>query len=240
MRISTLAILFPLVAPLSLHAAIFERDFLEPGDGLLTYDDVNRREWLDLTYTSGVSLKGIQSLMTTNGIFEQFEFATLEDIEPFASSAGVVWQSQGVAAHSEQTYKNAIDLHDLLGNVYSFRVDFDNIVAGTSGFLARYSSHGQVAKSTTNGELSFDGTNVYVTYIEFPASATVLVNGGPYGVITSESPIGDIAATGNTGPFWLYREAVPEPATLGMFILSVILAAAFRLRSHTEIGCSTP
>lgn len=32
-----------------IHAAVIERDWKTPGDGLLTYDDVNKREWLDLT-----------------------------------------------------------------------------------------------------------------------------------------------------------------------------------------------
>jgi hypothetical protein len=33
------------------RGAVFERDWQTPGDGLLTYDDVNRREWLDVTQT---------------------------------------------------------------------------------------------------------------------------------------------------------------------------------------------
>ena len=39
-----------LVAP-SARGAVFERDWKTPGDGLLTYDDVNRRVWLDLPFT---------------------------------------------------------------------------------------------------------------------------------------------------------------------------------------------
>jgi len=33
------------------RAAVSDRDWMAPGDGLLTYDDVNQREWLDLSET---------------------------------------------------------------------------------------------------------------------------------------------------------------------------------------------
>ena len=33
------------------QAAAIERDWKTPGDGLLTYDDVSKRGWLDLTET---------------------------------------------------------------------------------------------------------------------------------------------------------------------------------------------
>ncbi len=38
-------IFITLLATFPLHAAVIEHDFLTPGDGLLTYDDVNQREW---------------------------------------------------------------------------------------------------------------------------------------------------------------------------------------------------
>jgi hypothetical protein len=39
------------VAATQAEAAVFERDWKAPGDGLLTYDDVNQRVWLDLSET---------------------------------------------------------------------------------------------------------------------------------------------------------------------------------------------
>ena len=44
-------LLLVLSFPFSLHAAVLERDWLTPGDGLLTYDTVTGREWLDLPVT---------------------------------------------------------------------------------------------------------------------------------------------------------------------------------------------
>ena len=40
------------LAAVQSQAAVFERDWLAPGDGLLTYDDVNKREWLDLSVSA--------------------------------------------------------------------------------------------------------------------------------------------------------------------------------------------
>jgi len=45
-----------LCASLNSFGAFIERDFLVTGDGLLTYDTINQREWLDLSLTKGMSL----------------------------------------------------------------------------------------------------------------------------------------------------------------------------------------
>ena len=49
--ITHLSIVLSLFAINNSSAEVFERDWKTPGDGLLTYDDVNRQEWLDLTET---------------------------------------------------------------------------------------------------------------------------------------------------------------------------------------------
>ena len=96
-------ILFPsIVACLFLFsttsAAIFERDLLTPGDGLLTFDDVNKREWLDLSESLLEQFPGdnleenYQSVVTetgVRGIFEGFSVAKGDDAEALAISAGI-------------------------------------------------------------------------------------------------------------------------------------------------------
>jgi hypothetical protein len=42
----------------SANAAVFERDWQTPDDGLLTYDDVNRREWLDVSQSLLIQFPG--------------------------------------------------------------------------------------------------------------------------------------------------------------------------------------
>lgn len=50
LRFALVIVLFAGLLP-SLCGGIVEHDFHVPGDGLLTYDDVHKREWLDLTET---------------------------------------------------------------------------------------------------------------------------------------------------------------------------------------------
>jgi len=78
----------------SLPAAVFERDWKMPGDGLLTYDDVNQREWLDLP----VSLlsqfptpryENAVAETAPGGVFEGFTLAKSPDVIALAESAGI-------------------------------------------------------------------------------------------------------------------------------------------------------
>lgn len=62
--------------------ALIERDWLALGDGLLTYDDVNQREWLDLTETQ---LQGFPG----ESIEERF-FAVVDQTSPGGKFAGFV------------------------------------------------------------------------------------------------------------------------------------------------------
>ena len=79
-------------------AAVFERDWLSPGNGLLTFDDVNQREWLDLSESlleqfSGDTLeKNYPSVVAetrVGDIFEGFSVAKGEDAEALAISGGI-------------------------------------------------------------------------------------------------------------------------------------------------------
>jgi len=71
-----------------------ERDWKTPGDGLLTFDDVNNREWLDLSQTIRINfpsfqLNDIAMELEPGGMFEGFQWANIEDVTAFAQSAGI-------------------------------------------------------------------------------------------------------------------------------------------------------
>jgi len=81
------------------HSAVFERDLVPgSGDGLLTFDDVNNREWLDLSETLLVQYAG-DSIATRfqavidetapSGDFSGFIAATEADVLELAESAGI-------------------------------------------------------------------------------------------------------------------------------------------------------
>ncbi len=80
------------------QAAVFERDWKTPGDGLLTYDDVNQREWLDLTESQLFKFPGnaleeryqaVLAETAIDGLFEGFSVAASEEVRSLAESAGI-------------------------------------------------------------------------------------------------------------------------------------------------------
>src|SRR5690554_5356424 len=59
----------------SSHAALIERDFLAEGDNGINYDPLTGLEWLDLTFTRGMSY----SEASAYALFYGFRFATLTE-----------------------------------------------------------------------------------------------------------------------------------------------------------------
>jgi hypothetical protein len=80
-------------------AAVFQRDWKTSGDGLLTYDNVNQREWLDLSQTQlsnqypvadqEAKYQYVLSQTSAGGLFEGFTVAKSPDVIGLAQSAGI-------------------------------------------------------------------------------------------------------------------------------------------------------
>ena len=75
-------------------AAVFERDWKTSGDGLLTYDDLNRREWLDLSesllsHFPTPQLDNALAEIRPGGLFDGFTLATKADVTALSQSAGI-------------------------------------------------------------------------------------------------------------------------------------------------------
>ena len=64
----------------NLHGGIVERDYRTRGDGLLTYDDVNNREWLEITETLDWDLATLRQAMSLGGELSSFSLATLSEL----------------------------------------------------------------------------------------------------------------------------------------------------------------
>lgn len=96
------------ISPLA-QAGVISRDWKTPGDGLLTYDDASRREWLDLTETLLINFPGAvpssisqryQNVLTqtaVGGLFEGFVAASQSDVVALAQSAGVDTSTESIA-----------------------------------------------------------------------------------------------------------------------------------------------
>lgn len=70
-------------------AGVMSADWLASGDGLLTYDDVNHREWLDLSQTVGQSYADVVSKLGLGQQFEGFSTASSSDFLALVQSAGI-------------------------------------------------------------------------------------------------------------------------------------------------------
>jgi hypothetical protein len=81
------------------QAALIERDWLAPGDGLLTYDNVNGREWLDIPESLlsqfgtdddvDAAIDAALAETLPGGRFEGFALASREEFFELMESAGI-------------------------------------------------------------------------------------------------------------------------------------------------------
>lgn len=95
-------------------AALIERDWKVPGDGLLTYDDLSQREWLDLSVSKfnqfpEPRLENAIAQIESGGLFDGFTWAKEFDVRNFAISAGIDTSTSNIAVNQAAT-TNLINL----------------------------------------------------------------------------------------------------------------------------------
>ena len=118
----------------SAGAAVFERDWKTPGDGLLTFDDVNQREWLDLSVSRlnqfpEPRLENAIIEIAPGGLFEGFTWANRDDIRAFAASGGINISTSSIAVNQSPTTQ----VISLLGS--TFERDTPTFIRRSVGFI---------------------------------------------------------------------------------------------------------
>lgn len=118
------------------NAAVSARDWKSPGDGLLTFDNVNQREWLDLTQTLLTDLfpvharedkfQYVLAQTAPGGSFEGFHVALADDVRALAQSGGIDTTSSIFALNSGPI----MALQDLLGVTHDFPITGTRISSG--------------------------------------------------------------------------------------------------------------
>jgi hypothetical protein len=192
----------------NLDAAVFERDWQTPGDGLLTYDDVNRREWLDLTVSRVDQfpepwLDNAVAETGPGGLFEGFRWAKRNDVISFAESAGIDTTTSNPLANEVPV----IQLITLLG------VTAESMLTARSlGFIDENAVFGQRVGADVFANRNFVTGEI--------SSA---------GLIISASD--DLLRLGSTG-LMLYR-TVPEPSALYMIVFG--LYAMIRIQRSRRV-----
>jgi hypothetical protein len=210
-----------------LNGAVIERDLHSVGDGLLTYDTVSGREWLDLTATPSVTLAQIQASFGTGGLrelFGGFEIAQYEDVFALANSAGIspdAMGSQPARPANSSEIDAAFRLAELVcGEACHF--DAGILAQGSVGFLSLY-QHDSVTVTAWNS---------HPPLRESPG-------GGVYGQFyssTIEGPEWYMEHLRNlpVSYVWLYRAAVPEPAVAGLLLPLLFAGARLRRRGLAQ------
>ena len=194
------------------RAELVERDWLAPGDGLLTYDPVNGREWLDfpvsrLSQFGGTELEGntlanavtlAKQELLPGGLFEGFTLAVREDVIGLVDAAGVdlaTRQARRDTADQMARLTGLLGGSRIIGVLNETNPDFDGVGADQPYFAATLRVSGSFSRREARLEIS-------------PSSD---------GFTTSGSGLS------------LYRQAVPEPTTCCLVLVGL---AASSLRSR--------
>ena len=206
------AVVWVVSLPAHLNAAVFQRDWKTPGDGLLTYDDVNQREWLDLSVSllnqfAEPRLSNAVSQVAPGGLFEGFSWANAHDVRLLAESAGID-PTIGNYAINHSATRNLIDL---LGVTYAAPPFTRSL-----GFI----DPSGISVPTP----SRAGADFYVSFNELTGQ------GGVAGVlISSGDDFFNPTYNPNLVGVMLFR-SVPEPASLSMVLSCWTLIIVIRLR----------
>ena len=198
-RSLTLAALLGSLFASSVTAAVFERDLVPgSGDGLLTFDDENQREWLDLTETQLFNFPGdtleeqyqaVVAQTNPGGMFDDFTVAEEADVLALAESAGIDTSTTDF----DTNQASADSLVSLLG---------DPILSAVS------------RNKWATGYLRHDQPTSWLSIEFFPAARSVAKAG--ISIRTFEERNG----------VWLYRP-IPEPSSL-MLALGIGVLHALR------------
>jgi hypothetical protein len=127
----------------STYAALTEGDWLTPGDGLLTIDESTGLKWLDLTATINRSFNDVSTQFGPGGDFEEFRYATNDEVINFFSSAGIVDLSENWNADN---YQPALALQALIGVPWSA----PHTSGGTTGDQSPYANYHEYGAIQSN------------------------------------------------------------------------------------------
>jgi hypothetical protein len=190
---------------------VFSRDWKALGDGLLTYDDVNRREWLDLSQTILSSqfpgmdreerYQYIAVQTSSGGLFEGFTVAKSQDVVLLVQSAGIDTSTLNYAINAGPT----ATLGQFLGYTAEATVTPTKYAVGWLDELGGPDVERMKARI---GNARLDRAGLVISHIDDTPS--------PPGVL-------------------LFRQAVPEPST---FWLATLCAIAVKGGSQWNDRCS--
>ena len=220
----------------SASATLIERDYLEWGDGGITYDDSSGREWLDLTFTRTLDFGEYQQFLATanndgwtfatslmvGNLFSQFGFSSVHN-QDYGNAKS--YQDYYYYSPRSQGFSDLVDNLTILGETMSIGTKSDNVkFYGVRGYVdtgivgdpSQYMAYlnekiGVVSLGTFKGNTIGSRYESFFTYRD---ARDEIVFEQPSLPITNQQPID-----------------VSEPTTLGLFTLMLSILAFRRYRA---------
>lgn len=204
------------------RAAIIERDLRTPGDGLLTFDEVHNREWLDLTETAGLGWDSILGAIAPGGELFGFSLATIKDVEQLVESAALQetepWIIPGVAGSEPKEFVDLlgektlpVPIRSFLGDGVAIRFSYGNVVQ-----VDQSEDDTPIIENEVFYVMSFENSGPVPGGINRPLA--LIGNSGGFFVAPQLDP-----EAMDESPYWLYRSVVPEPSSSILILLAGLL-----------------
>jgi hypothetical protein len=233
-----IAILLLLALACPAWSGVVSRDLFEPGDGLLSYDDIHHREWLDFSVTSGLTFEDLNQLLESSPALSGFRIASDADVLSFFQSGTAIGSTAGNVYYP-----------------YPINEDVGNPISSLPGFpeadfieLMGIVGHGRVHDGQfgpvpyTGGRFSpaassplaiiaplGDSPSYYPYSLDYRLFF-VTEDGEPYGM--SGSPLAYMEQfEASRSNYWLSRKALSAPEPLGLSLALTACLATFRLRA---------
>lgn len=220
------------------NAAVISMDLNQPGDGLLTYDTVNHRQWLDLSQTEGWSLAQSKQALMPGGIYHDFHVATVNDVAAFVASAGY----DVTSTDDEANFTIATQLIDLLNQDLWYITTSTNVSSPydktmPTGNWAIVTRWADAWASSDPGFAPLDDFQIITSesgMADVPPDIAPPVSFSFPQVASFAGKPTEFFDTSFTYParaFWLYRDiAIPEPTTLSFLAIAASLSPVIQWR----------
>lgn len=217
-----LTLLLALVFADAATAGVVSRDLFEPGDGLLTYDDVNQREWLDFSVMMGQSSEFVGERIGVGGRLFGFHLATANDVGALARSLDAPWSR----VYSQDSSPQLFEIPSASLQPVAMADELLDLLAVPPRIIST-----PKAQRLVVGHLASDGTvdSLFFKRLAIAAEQSEGIESGET-VLSFFLLDAGLIHFRQESSYWLYRDAVavPEPTTACLTLAACL--AAWRLR----------
>jgi hypothetical protein len=192
-------------------SSLSERDFKTDGDGLLTFDLITGREWLDPIHTKDLDANELYYALTDGGAYAGFTHATAKEVEELISHSGVDMSVVGLVDGMKSEVPFTMTADGEYGPVSGPRSFYGYTTAGPTRTLRDMSALFQLLDQPIDHQLppSYSTHDLYGRSID---GSNYVFNANYFDALPSTMVIIRVRTDLSTRPF-LYRDA-EEASTL--------------------------